>query len=303
MPLICDYEGSRYRTEFWEGQNREYEDRVERVAIKKLLPLTGERLLEIGTGFGRLVDLYSGYQQIILSDYARTQLEEAQRYLGDDERFIYVVADVYNLPFVDNLFDALTMIRVMHHLANVPAVLTELQRVITPGGTAVIEHASKFHLKSLLRWLLRRQSWNPFDHTPLEFVELNFDFHPAWMRQKFAEAGLAVSNTRTVSHYRIDWLKRLVPTNWLVMLDSWAQPTGNWWQLTPSIFLQARPQKAQISSPIGFFKCPVCGSTDLSEPTSVVNTSEALIGCNGCRRQWSLRDGIYDFKNPQSSPR
>ena len=53
MPRICDYEGSRYRTDFWEGQNREYEDRVERVAMQKLLPPRGERLLEIGAGFGR----------------------------------------------------------------------------------------------------------------------------------------------------------------------------------------------------------------------------------------------------------
>ena len=28
LPQVCDYEGSKYRTDFWEGQNREYEDRV-----------------------------------------------------------------------------------------------------------------------------------------------------------------------------------------------------------------------------------------------------------------------------------
>ena len=56
MSRICDYEGSRYRTDFWEGQNREYEDRVERVAMKKLLPPRGERLVEIGAGFGRLAE-------------------------------------------------------------------------------------------------------------------------------------------------------------------------------------------------------------------------------------------------------
>ena len=102
MTRICDYEGSRYRADFWENQNRSYEDAVERVAMKKLLPPTGRRLIEIGAGFGRLVDLYQGYDQVFLTDYARTQLEEAQRYLGPDQRLTYVVADVYNLPFVDN---------------------------------------------------------------------------------------------------------------------------------------------------------------------------------------------------------
>jgi ubiquinone/menaquinone biosynthesis C-methylase UbiE len=299
LPRICDYEGSRYRTDFWEGQNREYEDRVERVAMKKLLPPRGERLLEIGAGFGRLADLYQGYQQVVLTDYARTQLEEAQNYLGDDNRFIYVVADIYKIPFVDNLFDTLTMVRVMHHLTNVPAALTELHRVVRSEGTAIIEYASKFHWKALLRWILRRQNWSPFDHKPLEFVELNFDFHPAWMRQQFKTAGFQIKSIRTVSHYRLDLLKRLVPTDWLVTLDSWSQSTGNWWQLTPSIFLQAQPQKSPNAMSTSFFRCPECHSIELLRQESPPQFSDGdLLVCQGCRRRWTYKDGIYDFKTP-----
>ena len=50
MAKICDYEGSKYRTDFWENQNREYEDRVERIAMRALLPARGNRLIEIGPG-------------------------------------------------------------------------------------------------------------------------------------------------------------------------------------------------------------------------------------------------------------
>ena len=102
MPRICDYEGSQYRSEFWGSHNRSYEDLVERIAVSNMLPKTGKRLLEVGAGFGRLVDMYDGYDQIVLMDYARTQLEEAQRFLGQDDRFTFVVADVYNMPFVDH---------------------------------------------------------------------------------------------------------------------------------------------------------------------------------------------------------
>jgi ubiquinone/menaquinone biosynthesis C-methylase UbiE len=299
LPQVCDYEGSKYRTDFWEGQNREYEDRVERVALKKLLPPHGERLIEIGAGFGRLADLYEGYQQVVLTDYARTQLEEAQAYLGASGRFIYVVADVYKMPFVDNLFDTLTMVRVMHHLADVPTALTELQRIIKPQATAIIEHASKFHYKSLLRWLLRRQDWNPFAPEPVEFVKLNFDFHPAWMRRQFQNAGFEIKNTRTVSHYRLDFLKRTIPTNWLVALDKLAQPTGNWWQLTPSLFLQAQPHKPAGSSAIGFFRCPECHSLDLVRKKFPPDYSEGhLLVCQNCQRRWTFKNGIYDFKTP-----
>jgi ubiquinone/menaquinone biosynthesis C-methylase UbiE len=300
LPRICNYEGSKYRTEFWQNHNRVYEDTVERVAMKKLLPPQGDRLIEIGAGFGRLADLYQGYKQVILLDYARTQLVEAQNYLNRADRFTYVVADVYNLPFVDNLFDALTMVRVMHHVADVPAALAEIHRVITPGGAAVIEHASKLHLKSLLRWLLGRQDWNPFDHKPHEFVALNFNFHPAWMRQQFEMAGLRIKNTRTLSHYRLNFIKRWLTTSLLVTLDSWAQPTGKWWQLSPSIFLQAQAQKDEQftkSATTGFFRCPVCKSSALTQTTLSSIPGSALL-CQECQRGWSFRDGIYDFKTP-----
>ena len=55
-PPILDYDGTgkaSYRADFWEGQGREYEDRVERAALERLLkPSSGERLLELGAGFG-----------------------------------------------------------------------------------------------------------------------------------------------------------------------------------------------------------------------------------------------------------
>jgi len=95
MVEICDYEGSRYRTEFWEGQGREYEDRAERIALRKLLPPHGRRLIEIGAGYGRLADLYQGYDEVLLLDYALSQLQQARGRLGND-RFHYIAADLYH---------------------------------------------------------------------------------------------------------------------------------------------------------------------------------------------------------------
>jgi ubiquinone/menaquinone biosynthesis C-methylase UbiE len=290
----CDYEGSRYRYDFWEGRGREYEDLAERIAMRALLPPVGDTLVEIGAGYGRLATLYDNYGRVVLLDYARSQLEEAQRYLPHPDRYTFVVADVYRLPFVDNLFDTLTMVRVMHHLADVSRALAELNRVIRPEGIFILEHASKHHLKAIARWLLRRQSWNPFDPRPVEFVELNFDFHPRWVRRQMALAGFRVEAARTVSHFRIPLLKRWVPSRWLAALDKMVQPTGRWWQLTPSVFVRARVQKPPAGPLAGFFCCPVCRSDLLSR--------NAVLICSGCGRHWRTDGGIYDFKNPLSSP-
>jgi ubiquinone/menaquinone biosynthesis C-methylase UbiE len=298
---ICDYEGSQYRTEFWETSNRAYEDAVERVAISHFLPPFGNRLIEIGAGYGRLADLYTGYQQVILLDYARTQLLEAQRYLGNDPKFIYVIGNVYQLPFVANTFDSITMIRVMHHLSDVPDALTEIHRILTPNGVAVIEHASKLNLKAILRYMIGQQQWNPFTPDPIEFIELNYNFHPAQIRRMFQQAGLRVQNTRTLSHFRINLLKRLLPTSLLVTLDSQAQKTGNLWQLTPSVCLQATAEKQPEPPSSGLFRCPNCHSGHLAIERQLADQTR-LITCHHCNYIWQLKDGIYDFKTPYSVP-
>ena len=52
-PPVCDYEGSDYQTSFWDEGDREYEDRVEALALSRLLPDAGSLMLEIGVGAGR----------------------------------------------------------------------------------------------------------------------------------------------------------------------------------------------------------------------------------------------------------
>jgi len=62
-PPICDYEGSDYQQTFWDSGQRIYEDRVEAIALRRLLPHSGEILLEIGAGAGRNTPRYRGISQ------------------------------------------------------------------------------------------------------------------------------------------------------------------------------------------------------------------------------------------------
>jgi len=293
-PPICDYEGSRYRTEFW-GRGRAYEDGVERVAMRALLPRAGRRLIEIGAGFGRLADLYAGYEEVVLLDYARSQLLQARERLGDAgpggrPRYRYVLGDFYRLPFVPGLFEAVTMVRTLHHAADGPAVLRGVARVLAPAGVFVLEFANKRHLKAVLRYLLRLQSWSPFTLEPVEFVELNFDFHPAWVRRHLTEAGLRIERVRAVSFFRIGFLKRTVPTGLLVALDRFLQSVGGVWPLTPSVFLRAvAPADKPPAPPGSFFRCTACGSAVL------VDEGERLV-CADCGACFPLQGGIYDFR-------
>lgn len=292
IPPVCDYEGSQYSTEFW-THDRRYEDWAERVALDKILPPRGNRIIEIGAGAGRLADLYTGYNEIILMDYARSTLVEARQRWGNDPRFRFVAADVYRLPFVPGAFDTIVMVRVMHHLADVPRALAQITATLRPNATFVVEFANKRNLKAIIRWLLRRQAWSPFDPRPYEFAELNFDFHPDWVTRQLKESGLTITRELTVSHFRLPLLKRLVAPSILAALDGWAQQTGRWWKLAPSVFLRARAPADNPSAPTNhLFKCPVCNMTPLTE-------SASRFFCPACDRAFAPVDGVYDMKGKE----
>jgi ubiquinone/menaquinone biosynthesis C-methylase UbiE len=290
QPPICDYEGSSYQADFWEAGGRSYEDQVEAIALRRLLPSSGKLLLEVGAGAGRNTPRYLGFERVVLLDYSRTQLYQARQRLGDRERYLYVAGDVYHLPFVSGLFDAATMIRTLHHMADAPLALHQVRRVLQPQAAFILEYANKQNLKAILRYLLGRQTWNPFSPEPVEFAELNFDFHPKTVRTWLEKSGFALQRQLTVSHYRIGLLKRLAPTSLLVFLDSLAQLSGDWWQVTPSVFARCQAVGDTPQAEEGaFFQCPACGSGPL-------HLEGGRLPCPGCGRQWPFHDGVFDFR-------
>jgi SAM-dependent methyltransferase len=286
-PAICDYDGSDYQESFWERGGRAYEDGAEALALRRLLPPSGERLLEVGAGAGRNTPRYTGFSEITLLDYSRSQLETARRRLGDGPRYRYVVADVYRMPFGPGAFDAATMIRTLHHMQDPPAALGRVRRALAEGGVFILEFANKRNLKAIARWLLRRQAWSPFDTAPVEFASLNYDFHPKAVAAWLQTAMFHVERRLPVSHLRVAWLKRHIPLGLLLGSERLFQHLGRAWLYTPSVFVRAR---AVGSSQVGgFWCCPVCDSLKMEETDDGVH-------CQQCGRLWIRRDGIYDFR-------
>ena len=259
-----------------------------------MLPPTGRRLIDIGAGAGRLGDLYLGYDEVILMDYARSTMIEARDRWQHDPRFKFVAADLYHLPFIDGAFDSVVMIRVIHHIVDVPRALGNIAAALRPGGPFVFEFANKRHLKSMARYALRRQRWSPYDRSPIEFVELNFDFHPDWMKTQLQHAGFSIRSTRAVSTFRLGALKRLFGAKRLAAIDGALQRPLAALALSPSMFVLDHlpplvPPVKRGGQRGELFACPTCR---LPLPAQPVDDE---LGCaNGHR--WSTRDGIFDFK-------
>ena len=249
----------------------------------------------MGAGAGRNTERYRNFQQIVLLDYSRTQLALAKDRLEDNGQYLFVAGDVYRLPFAPGIFDASTMIRTLHHMAEPQNALQEVHQVLEPGAIFVLEYANKRNLKAIIRWLLRRQTWNPFDHEQVEFAPLNFDFHPVAIRKTLTGAGFEISRQLTVSHFRLDLLKRRAPLDLLVTLDALLQWSGGLFQLTPSVFVRSIATGKDKNVVEGaFWRCPVCRMMDMKQVEDGVH-------CQGCGRLWLIRDGIYDFKEALNS--
>jgi ubiquinone/menaquinone biosynthesis C-methylase UbiE len=288
-PPVCNYEGSQYQKDFWDEGGRAYEDAVEAVALKRLLPESGDFILELGAGAGRNTPRYRNYERVALVDYSRTQLEQARDRLGDNLRYLYVAADIYKLPFVDGRFDGATMIRTLHHMADPVLALSQVRRVMTSEGIFILEFANKRNLKAIFRYIFGKQDWSPYTQEPVEFAALNFDFHPKAVRRYLNQVDFKVLKQLTVSHFRVGFLKRHIPVKILQTLDTLLQPTGEIIQVSPSVFSKC---KAVGESPKAegnqLFQCPVCGAP--------LPGGEQNQVCPDCDKVFEYRDGIYDFR-------
>jgi ubiquinone/menaquinone biosynthesis C-methylase UbiE len=235
---IPRYDDLAYRDVFWAA--RDYEDRCDRMAIRALLPPTGDRLVEVGAGYGRLADEYRGYGEIVLLDASEAHVAAARQQFAGDRQVRVEQGDAYRLPFEDASFDAVVCVRVVHHLEHPDAVFAEFARVLRPGGVVVLEFANKRHLKAILKYALRRQDWSPFSLDAHEYLPLHFDRHPLDVRRTFRRAGLRVDAVRAVSLFRLPLLRGRVPAGWLAAVERPLQgPLGS---ITPgpSVYLRAR---------------------------------------------------------------
>jgi hypothetical protein len=175
-------------------------------------------------------------------------------------------------------------------MADPTAALRQVRRTLQPGAIFILEYANKQNLKAILRYLFRRQTWSPYSLDSVEFEKLNFDFHPRAVQGWLKETGFSLQEQLAVSYFRQGMLKKNLPLSLLTRLEAWLQPTGRWYQLSPSVFTRCLAIGDSSTAAAGtFFKCPVCGASDIQPYRSI-------LACIGCSRQWPIQDGIFDFR-------
>jgi SAM-dependent methyltransferase len=111
--------------------------RVRDVAEEVLAPLAGQRLLDAGCGIGEvarsLATAVAPGGEVVAVDAAASVVEAAAA-RDDGGAVRYERADVLALPYPDGSFDGVRSERVLQHVAEPDAAITELARVTKPGG-------------------------------------------------------------------------------------------------------------------------------------------------------------------------
>ena len=241
--VISDYNGYDYKKEFWEDADREYEDQADRMAIRKLLPKRMEKFADIGGGYGRLANEYlKRARKVIIFDYSKSELKQAKEIYGD--KVETRAGDIYKLPFKDGELDGLMMIRVTHHLKDMDKALSELYRVLKPGGVAVIEVANKRTLPKMARFVTGRSKVNPFDKKVANYKEIAkdgfYNYHPKYVEELFASTGFKCEKILSVSNFRSGALKKVFGTKNLVKMEKRAQQVLAPIRFAPSIYYKLR---------------------------------------------------------------
>ncbi|MBR0488102.1 class I SAM-dependent methyltransferase [Candidatus Saccharibacteria bacterium] len=241
--VVSDYNGYDYKTDFWENTGREYEDQADRMAIRKLLPKRMEKFADIGGGYGRLANEYlKRARKVYLFDYSKTELAQAKEIYGD--KIETRAGDIYELPFDDNELDGLMMIRVTHHLKELEKAVRELNRVLKPGGVAVIEVANKKTLPKMVRFVTGKSKVNPFDRKVANYQEISADgfynYHPKYVEEIFERAGFKCEKVLSVSNFRSTALKKMFGAERLVKMEKSAQQLLAPIRFAPSIYYKLR---------------------------------------------------------------
>jgi SAM-dependent methyltransferase len=108
-------------------------------------------VLEVGCGDGNiwrenLQRIPPGWR-LTLTDFSTGMVEAARSVLGD--RAEYAVADVQDLPFPDASFDAVIANHMLFHVDDRPLALSELARVLRPGGAFRATTIGLDHIREL----------------------------------------------------------------------------------------------------------------------------------------------------------
>jgi ubiquinone/menaquinone biosynthesis C-methylase UbiE len=126
--------------------------------VERLRAPSGSMILDAGCGScAKSVLLAARGYQVTASDYSSNALElaaETVRAHGFEDRIRLQQEDLLRLSFPDGAFQYVLCWGVLMHIPDLQRALTELARVLAPGGMLVLSEGNMYSIQAVtLRWL------------------------------------------------------------------------------------------------------------------------------------------------------
>jgi len=118
------------------------------------------KILELGSGSGLLwkssIDRIPAGWRITLSDLSPGMLDTAWRNLVVTGRaFQFKEIDAQSIPFDDEMFDVVIANHMLYHVPDRGKALSEIKRVLKPGGRLFATTVGENHMKQMMDWYSR----------------------------------------------------------------------------------------------------------------------------------------------------
>ena len=143
---------------------------------------SGDKVLDLATGTGYLSEVLADCE-IVGADISLHMVNQARK--KTDAAF--VLSDAHALPFASNFFDAAVCSFAMHEMGDPKVVISEMFRVVKPGGTVVVMDVvlQSAPMKKVLLFVY---------HLFVEMLTANY-MHPDDLADSFKNADNVTSNT------------------------------------------------------------------------------------------------------------
>lgn len=307
MNKIADYDTYDYDySSYW--NKRQYEHEAEKLVLTKLLKNEkGKWFLDIGGSFGRLTDnYYSKYNNSVIADYSLKTLQKNYKNLKEKYPNIELIAaNAYSLPFKNDVFDGALMVRVLHHIEDQQKCISEIYRTEKNNGVYIQEFANKMHIKAVIKALCslnfkffntdiyQQPDKHHYEGTKEGSHVLFLNYHPKYIHNLLANTGYVIKKKYGCSFLRVNILKRVFKTSFLLFWENIFQNTLSFTNSSPSIFIKAQAKKKNDSHDKNntikdILVCPEC------KGGLVITIDKAV--CKQCRKEYLKKDNIWDFR-------
>lgn len=217
------------------------QEKVNKALVSVLSPISGEQLLEVGCGIGSLCRLIAPRVapkgKITGIDISFEFVSIAQDHIIRSDLSSYLlwgVSQAESLPFVEAKFDGVLAARLLLHVSNPQNVLTELMRVVRPGGrvvvmdwdfeTVAVDHSDRGLTRRVLHWRCDhlggnnwsgRQLWKMMETIGfvnvqvVPFVSLAYNENDSLTHSLFRAAQVARDAGIITQHEYTNWAEEL----------------------------------------------------------------------------------------------